>query len=319
MRRIYLVVFSISIVALVCTGYLFVRDISRGFPELADGAYVGALSFKGISEQVAFVVVKPASSSDLVVVVSDESFSAQRAPVFDSSAGRRSPLIISGIDARLKLSGVKNSAGRYEGDVIDPIRNLEGSWFLQSSELPVIAEGQGTDLKAWLLAAHELASVEGSIDTLKRKHDLQKVEMERLNRYLIDDGALKERASSRLTSTSSALDQARSELAQVRAELNSLTNAVEISQRVSPQGRLAILSRESLQRESRWIEITLRLLAPETAPGFEEQLERAARVKDLQDQIAAEHRRIEEIESMDRYRGVGAETPAEEEFYRELQ
>jgi hypothetical protein len=143
--------------------------------------------------------------------------------------------------------------------------------------------------------------------------------MENLSPYLVDDGSLRQKATSRLSNTSSALDEARADVEKVQAELDATIRNVELSQRISPKGRLAILSRESLQRESRWIEITLKLLAPETTPGFEEQLERAYRIKAVQDQIEAERRRMEELDTLDRYRGVGAETPNEEEFYRGLQ
>jgi hypothetical protein len=165
----------------------------------------------------------------------------------------------------------------------------------------------------------ELQKVEDAIEHVKRRYDSQKTKMEKLSRYLMDDVPLREKATSRLSSTSSALDDARTDLEKARAALDATIRNVELSQRVSPKGRLAFLSRESLHRESRWIEITLKLLAPETTPGFEEQLERAYRIKAVQDEIEAERRRIEEIDTLDRYRGAENETSSEEEFYRGLQ
>ncbi len=89
-----------------------------------------------------------------------------------------------------------------------------------------------------------------------------------------------------------------------------------MAQRIAPKGRLALLARETLQRESRWIELSLKLLAPETSPGFEQSLERANRVKALKDEIAAENQRIAQLQDAGRYRGSDPETAREEEFYR---
>jgi hypothetical protein len=89
---------------------------------------------------------------------------------------------------------------------------------------------------------------------------------------------------------------------------------LETAERLSPAGSLVLGSRESIERESRWIELTLRLLAPETSPDFEQSLERAERVKALQDKIAAERRKIRELENA----GDLVEYQQEEEFYREM-
>lgn len=79
------------------------------------------------------------------------------------------------------------------------------------------------------------------------------------------------------------------------------------------------LSRETIQRESRWIELTLKLLAPEMSPGFDQALERAERVRALQRQIAEERDAIARQGEAERYRGEASETTREEEFYGQLQ
>jgi hypothetical protein len=115
------------------------------------------------------------------------------------------------------------------------------------------------------------------------------------------------------------LEEARAQLAALRTELDATTRKVELSQRVSAKGRLALLGRESLQRESRWVDLTLKLMAPETSPGFEDALDRANRVKAIKDEIAEERRRISELQDTGRYGGENAITESEEEFYRGLQ
>ena len=78
------------------------------------------------------------------------------------------------------------------------------------------------------------------------------------------------------------------------------------------------MSRETIQRESRWIELTLQLLAPETSIGFDQALERAERVRELKEAIAKEREAREAKSLGDRYPGKERETRSEEEFYEHL-
>ncbi len=319
MRRALLAILSISIVSVVLVGYLFWRDVSRSFPDVPQGVYVGMILYEGQEGGVPLYVERSTSSTSLLVAVGDQKIPAQHAPIRDSLGRARLPLIVSGPDSRLRLTGARKDEKRYEGECLDPIGNKKGTWYLQKTDIAREIDREDGDLYAWIAVVSELQKVEDAIESVKVRYDSQKTKMEKLGRYLANDEPLREKATSRLSSASNALDAARSDLAKVRAALDATIRNVELSQRVSPKGRLAFLSRESLQRESRWIEITLRLLAPETTPGFEEQLERAYRIKAVQDEIEAERRRMEEIDTLDRYRGAGNETSSEEEFYRGLQ
>ncbi len=319
MRRAFLSVLAISIVALVSVSYLFWRDMSRSFPDVPPGVYVGMVRCDGQEVGLPLYVERTPNSPSLLVALGDPKLPAQYAPVQDPLGKGRLPLIVSGPDVRLKLTGVRKHEGGYEGECVDPIRNRSGTWYLEKIEFNREIDREDSDLYEWITSVFEVQKVEDAIEVAKRKYDSQKTRINKLSRYLVDEEPLREKATSRLTTTSSALDSARVDLGKARVALDATIRNVELSQRVSPRGRLAFLSRESLQRESRWIEITLKLLAPETTPGFEEQLERAYRIKAVQDEIEAERRRMEEVDTLDRYRGGGAETVHEEEFYRGLQ
>jgi hypothetical protein len=217
------------------------------------------------------------------------------------------------------MTGGKTGEKEFEGTFVNPISNEEGTWRLEQVKLASMPENAAADLQAWAILWRELQSVEAKIEATKKKVDQQKGKIEKLNRYLVDEDSLKKKADSRLGATTGALEEARAKLAALRTELDATTRKVELLQRVSPKGRLALLGRETLQRESRWIELTLKLMAPETSPGFEEALDRANRVKTMRDEIAEERRRIAELQGAGRYRGEDSVTDREEEFYRGLQ
>jgi hypothetical protein len=79
------------------------------------------------------------------------------------------------------------------------------------------------------------------------------------------------------------------------------------------------LSRETIQRESRWIELSLKLLSPETSLGFDQALERAERVQALRREIRDAREAAVQRATEQRYKGESAETQHEEEFYGNLQ
>jgi hypothetical protein len=87
---------------------------------------------------------------------------------------------------------------------------------------------------------------------------------------------------------------------------------------VSQEGRLVFLSRETIQRESRWFELTLDLLVPETSIGFDQALERAERVRKLKEAISKE-REVRAARSVaESSPKKNNESDSEEEFYERL-
>jgi hypothetical protein len=293
--------------------------MTRAFPDMASGAYVGMIRPQGAGNPLVLYVQRNAEEPMVAVALGDPGTPAQKVPIKDPMGGTRLPLIITGQDLRLRLTGDRRDEGRYEGESFDPIRDWHGTWYLDRIDINREIDREDGDLREWISVVKDLHNVEAAIELVKRKYDAQKSKIDKLSRYVVDEGALKQTASSRLSDTSSALESLKIDVEKLQLELDGTMRHADLSQRISPKGRLVILSRESLQRESRWIEITLKLLAPETTSGFEEQLDRARRVKAIQDQIEAEYRRIEELESLNSNNRSRNDTESEEEFYRGLQ
>lgn len=126
--------------------------------------------------------------------------------------------------------------------------------------------------------------------------------------------------------------QERGDLAVMQAELDRAVEEFDRASKLTPQGELAHLSRDTVKREGRWIQDILGAGSPETSPSFEAELERAYRVKELLDQISEERRLLDQgsrVESEDRSSEEGGgQEPApdahgesgesEEGFYRDL-
>jgi hypothetical protein len=321
MRRLLL--FAVMFAAIVgAISSLVARWYTASFPELKPGVYVGTLIASRSNSVLPWVVVKQAGEQTLSVAIGDVRFSAQRISPVDPFGKTRQPLIIGQSDARLKLTGVEHGEGRYKGEYNDPIARQDGEWALVKTELAVVHQGVETELTRWFSIWQELASIENEIQTAQKQVDDRRQTIDNLNRYVSDGDTLRKTADVRLGRTDSETESARDNLHERQNRLDRTLRDFDLSQRISQEGRLVYLSRETIQRESRWIELTLKLLEPETSIGFDQALERAERVKALKRAIIAERNSIEaKTEEPKESSPVKSESESdkEEEFYGQLQ
>lgn len=302
--------------------FLLARWYTAAFPDLAPGVYVGTLKSDSPKRVFPFIVAKRANEQSLAVAIGDLRVSAQRIAPIDPFGKTRQPLVIGQSDVRLRLTGSETAEGRYAGDYDDPISRESGSWTLEKARLSGIDQGTETELSRWFSIWQELSSIESEIQTAQKQVDEQRQSIDDLHSYVSDGSTLRKTADVRLGRADSEIDSARDDLRERQRRLDRELRDFDLSQRISQEGRLVFLSRETIQRESRWIELTLKLLEPETSIGFDQALERAERVRALKNAIAKER-----AEPKDRDERTPTptslkretETDKEEEFYGQLE
>lgn len=312
-------VLSVLVLGLV-GGSLFAirRWYAEAFPDLPPGVYGGTLKFNGSKREVPWIVFRRPAEQSLAVAVGLVTISAQRVAPTDPVSGAQQALFVGGADVRLRLTGDLVREGRYEGVFINPISQERGSWILLKSGDLGIAPETEADLTRWYSLWQELEQIEGEIQISQRKVDDQTGSIENLHRVVSESEELRKTADVRLGRADSEMEYALDELRVRQEQLDRKLRDFDLTQRVSQEGRLVFLSRETIQRESRWVELTLDLLAPETSIGFDQALERAERVKKLKEAITKE-REVKATRSV-------AESPverdresrSEEEFYEHL-
>lgn len=318
MRRALMVILGVGTLSLIVGGVLLVREFNRGFPQLRPGIYAGTLVSKSGGKALPWWVESSVGTPDLFVSVGADGVPAQRGVVVEPSSGTRLPLIVSGSDRRFRITGREDDSGEYQGDYSDPITSDSGTWTLKRFEVAPLERPERDDLVDWVSTFQSLRAVETKIEDIKKAFDVDEARIEKLHRYAVADDSLQKAADSRLSTTASALDDVKKQNAAKRAELEGILRNIEIAKRVSPEGRLVELSRESITREAKWIEQALQLTAPEVSGGFEQDYERALRVKALQEQVNDERGLIRNLTEGPRYRDRGSERDSEEEFYNEL-
>jgi septal ring factor EnvC (AmiA/AmiB activator) len=220
------------------------------------------------------------------------------------------------------LTGSETGEGRYSGDYNDPISGESGSWTLERSKISGVDQGTETELSRWFSIWQELSSIETEIQTAQKQVDEQRQSIDDLHSYVSDGDTLRKTADVRLGRADSEIDAARDDLRERQRRLDRELRDFDLSQRISQEGRLVFLSRETIQRESRWIELTLKLLEPETSIGFDQALERAERVKALKHAIAKERAAPRENPEQTPTPSAlkrDSEADKEEEFYGQLE
>lgn len=318
MRRIALFTLALFLILGGAAAFLF-RQYTSCFPEIQPGVYAGTLEgSKGVAPTPWLVVRVPGEQS-LAVAIGDVRLPAQKVAPLDPSGRTRLPLVVGENEARLRMVGSERQPGHYEGTYTNPISHEQGRWRLSLLHDVPGALVVEQDLTRWFSLWQELEAIEHEIQESQRKADEQRVSIENLHRYVSDGETLRKTADVRLGRSDSELEAARSELQQRQQQLDKALRDFDLSQRISREGKLVFLSRETIQRESRWIELTLQLLAPETSLGFDRALERAERIQTLKKTIAKEREGVVERSTQDRYQGKERETRDEEEFYGHLQ
>lgn len=295
------------------------RNFNRAFPQLRPGIYGGTLVPEDGDGPFPFWVESVVGTPDILVSLGVAGVPAQRAVVVEPSSKTRLPLIVTGVERRFRIIGREDDNGTYEGDYSDPITSERGTWRLKRYEVPPLERSARDDLVEWVNTWQALGLVETKIEEIKNVYDSDEYRIEKLHRYAVEGDSLKKAADSRLSSTTSALEDLKKANAAKKSELDELLRNIDISRRVSNEGRLAELSRETIVREGRWIEKALNIAAPNVSGNFDAAYERALRVKALQDQIADERGLIRNQTEGPRYRERNGERESEEAFYNELQ
>jgi hypothetical protein len=318
--RKFLLVAAVAIGVGVFAGFALFRRYTAAFPDLSPGVYVGVLQPSTSSHTaIPWLVARFPGEQSLAVSVGDVRFPAQRVAPVDPLGKTRQPLVVGESGVRLRLTGASDESGGYEGKYLNPITQEQGAWTLTKvrTEEPPLSTEQG--LVRWFALWQEIERIELEIQGAQAKADQQRVSIDNLHRHVSDEEVLRKTADIRLGRSDSELEGARSELQLRQQQLDKVIRDFDLSQRISQEGKLVFLARETIQRESRWIELSLKLLAPETSLGFDQALARAERVQTLKRQIRREREAVVHKSTEERYRGTSKETQNEEEFYGQLQ
>jgi len=171
---------------------------------------------------------------------------------------------------------------------------VESSWVLQAirEENPSRDDSRLAEMRLWLLLDSELKDVSNQIVLAERRVPEQRLEIERLTQVLGEGQKFRSKANEKFTLAQQELKQAQAALLAKREEVAGLEAAYDLAQRVTPMGRLVSLSRESLEREWRWVDSAIKSQGPVQTEEFLAAIEKGEKILVLKREIALEEIKI---------------------------
>lgn len=250
-----------------------------GFELPEEGIFMG-------TGQGAAVVVRPYGSEKAHVWLSDVGGSPVEvlgdSPVFFSQ----------GLEARgERLSGSLYGLEIFENGKFKERIKLEAS----SVAIPLLSADELSEIKLRLAKQLEYEELKRSRQTIEENEKIEKAEIEKLTGFLSDGGLLRESSSRRLERERALLNQAERDFKDAEAELRKMNRQVELAYRVTGMGKLVSLSRESLERERRWIGSLLKVNVPEISEEIVKKSDQALEILELKKQIDIENGKIYEL------------------------
>lgn len=289
----------LAVIAVVVVGLVWF-ELDRRFPLLSPGIYSGRIEGLFGHARVGIYAERSEGSDGLILVVVRSGWYPQRVrltpvkglPFFATGA---MPVVAVGATGRLKFVGKQLAEGRYGGTVRDSVSRASGRWELRLSSLKVqdfIADPEFLEL-ASLRADLEAATRQA--DLLEALHEGLQAKVVEISRNLSNQQELNSTAEDRTKRLRTNLVKERRALEQREQEVIELQKQLEVAQRVTAMGRLVALSRESLERDSRWISAVLSEVAQfgEVDP---EAVKTAAEIVSLMDETEQEREELQRLE-----------------------
>jgi hypothetical protein len=259
------------------------------FPVLAPGYYLGTIS--GLSVAPIHWIVRKESSGNGDVIIVRKGWDPQP---FTQPEKEVSALVISGPEGMLRFVGGEDQEGVSSGKVYRLNSDLTATWKLKRvfDENSQIAAVEIKEVWQWLNLRNEFASIELQIQNLESLIGQQRRETERLEGFVIRGDNLRARAEEKFKRTQNQLRQLHAELKRREGEALALEERLRLSQQVTQRGKLVSLSRESLEREWRWVDAVIRTASNDLPEDLKPAYERAQKVVALRRAIDEEREKI---------------------------
>lgn len=318
MHRRAVIAITLAVLVVIAGGWFVFRESGQVFPPLGRGLYVGTINSISGKGSLPWAIQISQENGEMLVAVGDSGLPVQRAVVADKGGRAQIPLVLSGPHRRLHITGKRTHDGKFEGSYSDDLTADRGTWRLASTTIQPLGADDQKELRNWVSTWQSLSNIEKKLKDGQLVLEAERAELEGVQRSTETSEGVEDSSSEGAGPAGDSLEDLRRNITAKRSELKTLVSTIDSAQRLSPEGRLVQLSRESIQREAKWFEKALKLTAPELSDDFESNYERALKVRSLQDQIAEEQRLIRELVEAPSYRREDSEAEREGEFYNGL-
>lgn len=305
-RHLPRIIAGVALLSLLVVSAFLWFEVRERFPKIEPGRYLGTISvsvfgdgdgsevplyLENISEQREFFIHIPRQEVQPQLV----QWMLRGTDTKDGEMGL--PISLVSESGQLKFVGKRDDKGGYSGSVYNVDRGLKGRWKLRPADLRGSESPESMRyLQVWLSLKAELHEADRKIAATEKALPEQEAEIEKLRQFVGEGVQLKRNADRKLEEEKAKLEEMEAVYAKAAEEVLKLKQQYELAQRLTPMGKLVALSRESLEREGRWIEAVLKGggAALPLSEEMEEQVKKGERVLKLRREIELEKRKFEE-------------------------
>lgn len=267
------------------------------FPTIAPGSYAGLIQIPG-KEEVPFFVERKPGSDDVLFIGLSAGWEAQVTSATVRAASNSEwdlPLTIRGDQATFQLVGssVSSSSSQYSGRISELGAQTEGSWVLfKTLESDNIELHNPAQLQLRTLLTHEYLGLSRQVLSLEEQLTQQKKELEQFTQLSTEAGLAEAKSAEQLKILENEIASIEQKLSKQRKNIEKLKEQIALTQKVSAEGKLLLLAKESLDREARWAASVIKHAPDAKEEGLAEKIQMAKKLLELKRQIAATRNEI---------------------------
>lgn len=293
---------ALLLFGLIIVSTLWLRERRQRFPALSPGEYLGQIY--GISENepnegIRLYVDRDPGRDDLLFVLLAPGWEPKYVQTVAEGEDQNNaewllPVTVAESKGKLKFIGQMTADGEFTGSVYDIENGKEGSWGLRriSESLSKAIAIDVVDTRLWLMLRSELRGLDAEIDKARTIVPEQRREIEKLTNFITEKSQLKTNADQKYEAEQAASRKISADFQKKHEEVDKLRKQIDLSQKLTGMGKLVALSRESLDRENRWLQSMLRSSVGDDSSELDEAVKRGERILDLRRQIEIENEKI---------------------------
>ena len=287
LRRLLLVILPFALLAIYFSFYSVTSFEVSGFSGVPVGSFFGEVSGAPFDSDESplniYLEHSPNHTIGLGVFVSGWRFSSTALEKSGEDDTFSSPSLRTGAGL-IRLTGAHLGSGIYGGEIVNLDTGVRGTWQARKLESGTAQENDKA-LQRWLLLSAELQETKLELKSIEAEVTKDRKRIEQLSKTMTDKDKVKELVVREYQDIQKVLEERSKLLKEKESEISQLRTQFEIAQTVTPRGKLASLSRESIERETRWYESMMRGGGELRTRTVDDEYSRALRIIELRQEI----------------------------------
>jgi hypothetical protein len=276
--------------------YLNLPRSDKSFPSLSNGFYIGKLN---VDNQEHVINLKVTSDNTYFISIADTDFLSE---VIDRNFDNETNwLELIKNNQKIILYGQKDKSleDTYSGEADLSYTDKVGLWNLRKISLSTFNQSMlnQKEVEVTMLLHDEYSRVSADLLNISEFNKKTLKDITEVSDFINNPEKLKNHAKERLEKINQTINQIKPEILELEKRVSKAEEQVALAYKLTQQGVLVEMSRESLSRESRWVESMFRTNGVSDLSDLRVAYEKAKEIQALKSLIYEEQDKIYLLEN----------------------